>query len=388
MIDINQNNNSNKNMDQLPTEILFLITRILGFHNITAFTLITMDLYQIFHNLGYKYLIDEIKDVTSLDIRDYNLRQLIHLSKFNNNSNRICCNQMGSLILNKNTNELCHIGSQRLSDKVNFNVQTIKIPKSSAIIDIASAYNYNLLLDKQNKIYILACNDIPWLEQMNDTEDKIKSLSLLRSFNLDVIKIKNTSNGCLILTRDGEIYVALSVLELIAKRSNIIDIESCFQFTFMLSKDGYIYILQHNNHGSIITKFNIIQDIISISSGGDWLLALNKYGNVYYIEINLSDKAFTKGFIPHLVSDISGIIQIVNNYHSALLLTNYGHVYRLDILNPPNFNIQPIDGLKDIVQVSTCVDHYLALTSSGNVYRFRFNDNLKLLVQDEDIIYP
>lgn len=386
-------------MDQLPIEMSLKIIAYLGFHNITAFTLITMDTYQIFNDVFCTYICDSIKTHTMLDIGGYKLQQLVHLSKVLNNRNQICCGPQWSLILNRTSNELYHMGSQKIpatNNEVIFNERSIRFTNVGNIIEIAESFAASILLDNQKSLYILANHDVKWLKEMrgnkniNDINNNTDILDVVIRFsnNLDIIKIRNSPNGCLILTRDGEVYLVVSGLKLIANRTHTIDMQSCLYYVFLVSSEGHLYISQDSNEGRKVIKIDTAQDVISIACGTNHLLALDKYGNVYYFEVNLKTGQSTKDLTPVQILGITGIIQIVTNDNSALLLTNRGHVYKLDLLTQPRFNIEIIADLRDIVQIATSINHYLALTSTEMVYGFGSNQDFKLGLPDMNVIYP
>ena len=390
-----------------------------------------------------------MKRITRFFTDNYNLQQLIHLSKVGINKNRTCASGSYSGTYSLFLKDRCiyDCGKNKLlleysENKYNNHISILTIHNLCGkvinnIIDISSGVLHSLLLTSDGDVYSRKYNECGNLIS-NRSRDK-RGLSVIKLpinnikpqtyihelLNIsDVIQISTKNQHSLILTKSGYVYSfgyneygQLGLGEypdssdspiFIPNLINIIQVSAGSFHSLVLTNDGQVYGFGDNAQGEIIYA-NYIEDddivnyiwdpilipglnnIIQISAGDGYSLALNKFGDVFAWgwnengELGFEHHIIIK--IPRIIPGLGNIIQISAGYSHSLALTNDGKVYifgdpsksETDAINycrdtiPTLLKSSDDILLNNIIFVSAGFDHSLLMTYDKQIYAFGKN---------------
>lgn len=324
----------------------------------------------------------------------------------------------------------------------------ILVPDVANIIQISSNAYHALLLNNEGYVYSFGNNTDGKLGLGIDSEDILMTPSRIPDFQIypepPIVSPMRLNLDCLTISslrkifrnfRNSEEMILREQLQKIAniekytldelKRICSISgglISSCDEYILQLNDNGRItaikdsenllvnnvkdiiqisYPLLLNNKGDIrvlddnewAASSHTLNNIIQISSGENFALALDFIGNVHTIGIDTNcpcGEIHPSQTVP--LSNIKDIIQISAGHHHSLLLSNKGQVYSFgnniygqlglgDNIN--RLNPILIMGLENIVQISAGDGHSLALNNKEEVYGFGCNNFGQLVTTDK-----
>lgn len=372
----------------------------------------------IFENLKEQYLIQQKE-------KEENSNPFLQKQINKSNKKKLLSTTLYELLLNKLSIKNCLpkgfvmvFGKNDVCQTSHTNYELIGFPRlcfklKEEIIDkVACGYDHVIALSRSKKIYGWGnnqygqCGINPILNQQNNNYVKLnnKMLNLQDKIN-EIRSSSNTQFNIKPLNVFGYNYFLLSnYIENISKFSNLINSISASKFSPIMSNPSFI---------------KNLNNIVSISAGNDFSLALDVSGNVFswgkiegrmlgyninnqvsliendnnlLINISKIDKVkkqeFSKYpefcFIPNQVSNLKNIKIITNGSYHIHAIDNKSKVFTwgsgeggqlgvsLELLDNSLCAIDPIEnenlGQKKIVKIASGDAHSLALSSKGEVY--------------------
>jgi len=365
-------------------------------------------------------LIEYLARIVKLDVKNYDIKQLINLCQLSSKNKYIDAGNEHSLILMSDgrvygcgSNEYGQLGFHNYNNYVT----PVLIPKlSDKVIQLAAGYKCSSVLTIEGNVYSFGNN---YHGQLGFGEPFLGSKTIhnikINSFMpYNVIHVSADNDHSLILTNDGYVYtfgdnecgqLGLGdkndryIPTLIQNLIQIIQVSGGSSHSLVLTNNYQIYAFGDNVYGQlglgcsyeknivIPRLINGFNDIIDISAGADHSLFLTETGQIYscgdneYGNLGLGNKDNTD--IPTLVPDLYNIISISAGNSYSLVLMNNGQVYAFgsnycgelglgickDISSP-----RLIKELVNIINISAKNNHSLALTNNGQIYAFGNNE--------------
>ncbi len=196
------------------------------------------------------------------------------------------------------------------------------IPVLSNIIQVAAGYNHTLVLNAKGKVKVFGDNKYGQLGIGN-----VDSFVIDPNLKINnVVQIAAGKHLSLLLTSDKKVYsfgrnrfgqlglglqedICISTPTLIPTLNNIIQVSIGFSHCLFLTENGKVYSVGKNIYGQLglgyschsVSIHNLIHelnDIVSISAGLDYSLALDIKGNVYIFGRTLHNWNFVNLNVP------------------------------------------------------------------------------------------
>ncbi len=228
---------------------------------------------------------------------------------------------------------------------------------------------------------------------------------LIGYINPGVYGFGNNRNSQLGLGPGADTQVTIPTL--IPNLDHIVEIASSYNHTLALNRFKQVYVFGDNRFGqlgssnpkttNLPTLIPGLNNIVSVACGLSHSLFLIDNGQVYFMGYNnliyppLPNSQSNIKSSPTIIDGLNNIISISSSEGHILALTRDGRVYGLGNndygqlgLGHHNSTTIPllIPKLEDIVSVSAGLFHSLALNSQGQVYVFGNNDSGQLGLQN------
>ena len=295
---------------------------------------------------------NNLYQTTKFDVRNYDMKRLVKLSKFTFEPSNIATFDKHALILT-NTGLIYSYGKNKwgqlglglgLGNIINRITPTL-IPNFNNIVAVKTGYKHSLLLTNTGQIYSCGNNDLGQLG-LGYTNDKF-------------------------------------IFTLIPNLRNIVKIASSYEHSLCLTEDGQVYSFGGNSfgqlglgHGDIINIPTLIpkyDNVIHIITGSFCSFIITVAGKIYAFGNNSAGRLglgdSRNAFVPVLIKDLDNIINVTNSVNTSIFLTNdyriYGSGRKFMSLTPIliQLNISPI-------KIVHTRNHYLALDQNEQLYTF------------------
>jgi alpha-tubulin suppressor-like RCC1 family protein len=302
-----------------------------------------------------------------------------------NNIIQVCYNNDVSFFLD-NYGEIYYIHMDRYLEKHGdgyrgrYRLDIKKFPNIPNIAQIAITHNYLFMLDNQGDIYSAELNKI--IDGMGDEKD----ISNLVLGGNNIIQISVGNNHVLALNNNGIVY-SFSVgsenrddnnygqlglgnnfpnfivenfnPKIIQNIDNIIQVSTGNTHSLVLHSQGYVYSFGNNNFGQLGIQKDLDREI----EGRDDIT-----GNPIITTADYKE-------IPVLIPTLNNIIQISTGYNYSLALNDQGQVYYFgNGIYTPTL----IPELNNIIEINSGLSHWMALDISGYAYSSGENDHGEL----------
>ncbi len=356
----------------------------------------------------------ETKFITSA----YNREELIGLCRLYG-TKHISIGEYHSLIL-KDNGQVYAFGSNSngqlgLGHNIEINILKL-IPNLHNIKHISTRYNHSSALNSYGQVYSWGLNNTG---QLGFGDKFTRQSPTLVPGLIDIIQISIGYNHSLALNIHNQVYswgyngngqlglennINRNIPTLVSKMpKDIIQISAGSFHTLALTKNGKMYTFGSNNYGQLgfgdYVDINIPtlvmeapNNVIQISTGHNYSLCLTNDGHIYSFGINTLGQLGLGDYnirnVPTLVLAVpNNIVQISAGGDSSFALSNTGKVYafgyneegQLGLGNYSNINIPTlITNLNNIIQISNGDWHSLVLRADGRIYSFGSNRNGEL----------
>lgn len=251
-----------------------------------------------------------LKGKTLLNIDNYNMKQLVYLSR-SYQYNKINPGYYHSLMLE--------------------NGKIKQYPYLEDIVQISSSDDHCVILSSEGEIYSFGSNNLGQLGLKHnyncDFPQLIKSLS-------DIIQLSVSNTHSLALKINGEVYafghVFGNVPTLITK--DIAQISAGIDHSLLLSIEGKVYVL----HEKEIKLFETDTIIINITTGNNHSLMLDSAGKVYSYGNNSRGQLGLGNNIenvdtPTIIDSLYDIVHLIAGNEYSLVLDVKGNAYEFGI---------------------------------------------------------
>jgi hypothetical protein len=343
--------------DMLPKDISQTIISKLDIHSIQLICEISYNFSKFCRTHLQPILLQNLKCKTNINISNFSIKQLLFLDK-NLKADMDIIDTSGyyhSLILKDN----------KIYDGSNI------IEYLDDIIQIATSNNHALALTAEGEVFSFGNNDYGQLGLGHNFECSVPQL--INNIS-DVICVSVSDRHSLLLMSNGNVYMCGNYNNIFEKLDldNVIQISAGFSHSLALTKEGKIYLLDDSNISiklsDLVDQISDSQeisnisikllmensDIISISTGYDHSLLLDKkgiiygYGNNEYGQLGLNEKIIE---CPSVITGLDNIVHIVAGDKYSLIMTNDGGVFKFG-LEDDKINYSPIKiSIPDIIEV-------------------------------------
>lgn len=310
---LNKLDNDLNIFDILPQDISKIIIDKLDIHSIRLICEISQN-FANFCRLHLQPLLKQnLKCSTTINIDNYNLKQLLHLCKSHQEPN-IVIKYYRSLIL-KN-------GMIYKDDKKIFDLDDI--------IQLTVSDYHGMLLTSDGEVYAFGKNNYGQLGLGHHFDCEIPQLVP----NIyDITSISVSSQHSMLLTAEGNVYVTQNfVFSLLDKVSNIVQISAGNEHSLLLSADNNVYIYQDGKTMNLLTDKNIKL----VSTGSNHSLLLDKdglvycYGNNRYGQLGLGTKKNDINRV-ELIPNLTNIVYIIAGSDYSLVLNKQGQAFEFGL---------------------------------------------------------
>jgi len=237
-------------IDNLPEEIIIKILLSANCKDIPKMCQSSNKMRNICNDKFIPHLKDKLRENTKINVNNYNFQQLIYLCQQQKyrQYNKIAAGYSHTLIISDGKVYSCGKEGLGLGDIKEINELT-QIPGLNNIIEVAAGSSHSLALDNDGKVYAFGDNKYGQLGLGDKNDRNVPTLII----NLPkIINIAAAVNISALLTEDGQVY---TFGQHIGPKN---------------SRDDIVPILN-----------NELKNIIQISVGNGYLLALDNNGKVY-----------------------------------------------------------------------------------------------------------
>lgn len=364
---LNKLDNNWSLFDLLPKEIFIIIFKYLDIKTLELLGRISKKFNIFFGSDEYESILKlKLHDETGFELINYSRRQLKFLY-CSNKQKYLYPADVNGYVVNKE-------GQVFSIDK-----PSNPITELQNIIQIFSTELLSLFLDKYGKIIFIAGVGVNSLLELIPNVNNITKI-LDQSTALD-----DQGNICYFHYDNGEKMVVPNTNNIAQYKYKILDSKGNIYESITdlnIFRGSYLYDPISNLHGPLELLF-LGYNIIQIEQ----FTLLDNTGNVYFISSN--EKFSCGGDLIEdleLIPGLNNIIQISEGKDFGLALTNKGSIYYYLFLN--NFEsvseIKLLGELNNIIEIAAKHDQFLALDAEGKVHRFIRNKEsfLKIGVLD------
>jgi alpha-tubulin suppressor-like RCC1 family protein len=321
----------------------------------------------------------------------------------------LALSEMGGEVYSWGTNEHGQLGDGSLQARST----PAKINSFEWIVSVSAAVRFSVALDTYGKIYVWGTNDNGLLG--GGTAAVRYELGEVKLEN--VVEVSAGDKHSMALTEDGDVYTwgdntynqlgvgsstsYASVPVKVEGMSEVKQISAGKAHCLALTEDGAVYAWGENIYGEVgngdVGMGNAVlvdglagSDIVAVSAGYAYSLALGSYGEIYawgsnfYNELGIEYPMMSSE--PNLIDWFGDIVAIDAGANFGLALGSDGKVYAWG----DNFYgqaggdgytqipAQEVIGLENIVGISAGYSHAIAFSEDGTVYTWGLNGSGQL----------
>ena len=289
---------------------------------------------------------ESLQRVSRLNLKRYDIKQLVKLSNISSVNKNISVGLRYSLIL---TNNGLIYGYGRLGNNI-----PILLNPLTSIVQTSSGAEHSLIVGNDGKLYVFGQNAFGQLG-LGDYLTRYEPTLFQELIN--IVHLSAGGYYSLILTIDGQIYVfgdnmygqlglgnnkSQNIPILLQDLTNIVQVSAGGQHSLILTIDNEIYSFGSNGNGQLglgdtngrckPTLVPHIANIVQISAGGIHSLMLTNHGTIYACgynydgQLGLGDNNNNRNIFT-LVSNVISITQISAGLYHSLAITISGQVY-------------------------------------------------------------
>lgn len=303
------------------------------------------------------------RNAIKINVDNYNLKQLYHMCKIQDNKILISAGSNHSLIYNE---KLYYLGPKDyLNGNRNGKISYHCYEQFNNLKIISSGYEYSLILDNDDNLFLINGNVI----------------KKLQDYPKDIIKLQVGKFGSPVLTQNGKMY-DIGIMDSggypgikIENLSKVIDIHENEHSVLALTEDNDIYVLYSTGPGFTKPKIlGTVDGAISVTHNDTSILILTKRGTVY--KVNRRD-IYDVNNIRCTNLNVDNIVQISTGKNHSLLLNNNGEVYGLG---------NNSRGQLCLLSVMTSIPKLMCNLPS-NIISIAAGDNFSLILRDNGELY-